>query len=103
MPIRLVVADDHPLILYALQQLLRLEQDIQVLACCRNGTEALQAIKDYQPDVLILDVRMPGQDGLTVLREMRQEHSPTRVVLLTAGLGEHEVLEAIRLGAEGVC
>src|SRR5215467_13444529 len=45
---------------------------------------------------------MPGQDGLAVLREMRQEHCPTRVVLLTAGLEEHEVLEAVRLGAQGV-
>jgi len=58
MPIRLVVADDHPLILDALQQLFSLEPDFQLLACCRNGTETLQAMKDYQPDVLILDVRM---------------------------------------------
>ena len=102
MPIRLVVADDHPLILDALQQLFRLEHDFQVLACCRNGTETLEAVKDYQPDVLILDVRMPSQDGLAVLRAMRQEHSPTRVVLLTAGLEENQVLEALRLGAHGV-
>jgi DNA-binding NarL/FixJ family response regulator len=52
--------------------------------------------------VLILDIRMPGQDGLAVLRALRQEPCPTRVVLLTAGLAEHEVLEAVRLGAQGV-
>ena len=102
MPIRLVVADDHPLILDALQQLFSLKPDFQLLACCRNGAETLKAMKDYQPDVLILDVRMPGQDGLVVLREMRQEHCPNRVVLLTAGMEEHEVLEAVRLGAHGV-
>jgi len=102
MSIRLVVADDHPLILDALQHLFRLEEDFQLLACCRNGTETLQAVKDCQPDVLILDIRMPGQDGLAVLRAMRQEHAPTRVVLLTAGLEEHEMLEAIQLGAQGV-
>ena len=102
MPIRLVVADDHPLILDALQQLFSLESDFQLLACCRNGAETIQAMKAYQPDVLILDIRMPGQDGLAVLREMRQEHCPTRVVLLTAGLEEHEALEAVRLGAHGV-
>jgi len=101
MSIRLVVADDHPLILDALQHLFRLEEDFQLLACCRNGTETLQAVKDCQPDVLILDIRMPGQDGLAVLRAMRQEHSPTRVVLLTAGLEEHEMLEAIQLGEQG--
>src|SRR5262252_3674429 len=102
MPIRLVVADDHPLILDALQQLFSLEPDFQLLACCRNGAETLQAVKDCQPDVLILDIRMPGQDGLAVLREMRQEHYPTRVVLLTAGMEEHETLEAVRLGTHGV-
>lgn len=102
MPIRLVVADDHPLILEALQQLFGLEDDFQLLACCRTGTETLQAVKDFQPDVLILDIRMPGQDGLAVLRTMRQEPSPTRVVLLTAGLEENQVLEAVRLGVHGV-
>jgi len=102
MPIRLVVADDHPLILDALQQLFSLEPDFQLLACCRNGAETLQAVKDCQPDVLILDIRMPGQDGLSVLREMRQEHCPTRVVLLTAGMEEHETLEAVRLETHGV-
>jgi DNA-binding NarL/FixJ family response regulator len=102
MPIRLVVADDHPLILDALQQLFGLEPDFELLACCRTGMETLQAVKDYQPDVLVLDIRMPGQDGLAVLRTMREEHSPTCVVLLTAGLEEHEILEAIRLGAQGV-
>jgi len=96
------VADDHPLILDALQQLFSLEPDLQLLACCRNGAETLQAVKDFQPDVLILDIRMPGQDGLAVLREMRQEHCPTRVILLTAGMEEHETLEVVRLGAHGV-
>jgi DNA-binding NarL/FixJ family response regulator len=59
-------------------------------------------VRHYQPDVLILDIRMPGMDGLAVLRELRQEPCPTRVVVLTAGMEEHEVLEAIRLGVHGV-
>ena len=68
MPIRLVVADDHPLILEALQQLFSLEPDFELVACCRNGAETLQAIKTHQPDMLILDVRMPGQ-GIHVKRD----------------------------------
>ena len=102
MPIRLVVADDHPLILDALESLFGLEQDFQVLARCRDGAETLQAVRHSQPDVLILDIRMPGKDGLAVLRELRQEQCPTRVVLLTAALEDDEVLEAIRLGVHGV-
>jgi DNA-binding NarL/FixJ family response regulator len=102
MPIRLVVADDHPFILVALNTLFQVEGDIQVLAHCRNGTEALQAVRQHQPDILILDLQMPGKNGLAVLRELQQEKLPTRVVLLTAALDEDEVLEAIRLGVRGV-
>jgi len=102
MPIRLVVADDHPLILEALEQLFILERGFHVLACCRDGAETLKAVHHYQPDVLILDIRMPGKDGLAVLREMKQEQCSTRVVLLAASLEEKELLEAVRLGVRGV-
>lgn len=102
MPITLVLADDHPLVLDGLEQLFRQEQDFQVLARCVNGEETLQAVRRYQPDVLILDIRMPGKDGLAVLQEMNKEKLPTRVVILTAALDEDDVLEAIRLGVRGV-
>ena len=102
MPIRLVLADDHPLILDALEQLFSLEQDFQVLARCQDGAEALKAIDYYQPDVLILDLRMPHKDGRAVLRAMQQAQCPTRVVLLTAAIEESEVQEAIHLGVHGV-
>jgi len=102
MSIRLVLADDHPLILDALESRFRLEHDFQVLACCANGEETLQALRHHRPDVLILDIRMPGKDGLAVLRELQQEKLPTRVVLLTAAVDEDAVLEAIRLGVGGV-
>ena len=102
MPIRLVLADDHPLILDALEQLFGLERDFEVLALCQDGAEALKALDYYQPDVLILDLRMPHKDGLAVLREMQQAQCPTRVVLLTAAIEESEVLEAMRLGVHGV-
>jgi DNA-binding NarL/FixJ family response regulator len=102
MPIRLVLADDHPLILDALEQLFSLERDFQVLGLCQDGVEALKAIDHYKPDVLILDLRMPRKDGRAVLRAMQQAQHPTRVVLLTAAVEESEVLEAISLGVHGV-
>ena len=102
MPIRLVLADDHPLILDALEQLFGLERDFEVLARCQNGEEALKALDYYKPDVLILDLRMPIKDGRAVLREMQHAQCPTRVVLLTAAIEESEVLEAMRLGVHGV-
>jgi DNA-binding NarL/FixJ family response regulator len=102
MPIRIVLADDHPPILQGLALLLRQEPDLEVLAGCRDGEEALQAVRQFRPDVLILDILMPGKDGLAVLRELRQMELPTRVILLTAAIDEDNLLEAMRLGVGGV-
>jgi DNA-binding NarL/FixJ family response regulator len=102
MPIHLVLADDHPIILDGLEILFRMEKDIQVVARCVNGEEVLQAVRQHRTDILILDIRMPGKDGLAVLREMKDEDLPTRVVLLTVALDEEETLEALRLGVRGV-
>jgi len=102
MSIRLVLADDHPPILQGLTVLLRQEPDLEVLAGCRDGEETLQAVRQFQPDVLILDILMPGKDGLAVLRELRQLEISTRVILLTAAIDEDNLLEAMRLGVSGV-
>jgi len=101
MTIRLVIADDHPIVLDGLEQLLSLEKDCEVVARARNGDEALQAVRQFQPDVLVLDLRMPGTDGLAVLDEMRREALLTRVVILSA-MNSDDLFEAIRLGARGV-
>lgn len=101
-PIRLVLADDHPIVLDGLENLFRLEPDFRVVARCVNGEECLAAVRRYEPDVLILDIRMPRHDGLTVLRELSREPHPTKVVLLAAALEEEEVLEALRLGVRGM-
>jgi DNA-binding NarL/FixJ family response regulator len=101
MSVRLVVADDHPVVLDGLTQVFSLEPDFQVVACAKNGDEALEAVRRHQPDILVLDIRMPGKDGLAVLRELTREKLPTRVVILTA-VGQDEVFEAIRMGVRGV-
>jgi DNA-binding NarL/FixJ family response regulator len=102
MSIRIVLADDHPFILQGLELLLRREPDFQIVCSCLDGEKALRAVRHYQPDILILDILMPGRDGLAVLRELREEGLPTRVVLLTAALDEDKALEALRLGVAGV-
>lgn len=100
--VSLVLADDHPIVLDGLAQLFRLEPGCRVIARCTNSEETLAAVRRYQPDVLVLDVRMPGKDGLAVLKELAAENLRTRVVLLTAALDEDDVMEAIRLGARGL-
>jgi DNA-binding NarL/FixJ family response regulator len=102
MTIRLVIADDHPLILDGLENLFRVEQDFTILRCCTNGAETLEAVRNCKPDVLVLDIRMPRPDGIQVLRELKNEKLSTRVVLLTAGLEDDELAEAVRLGARGL-
>ena len=100
--IRVVLADDHRVVLEGLEQLLRSEPDIEVVASCIDGREALDAVHQFTPDVLVLDLRMPRLDGLGVLRALALEATPPAVVVLTAGLDEQEVVEAIHLGARGV-
>ena len=102
MAIRLVLADDHPLILDALAGLLRGEDGFEVVAACTTGAAALKAVSQHRPDILILDLRMPDRDGLAVLRALADENLPTRTILLTATIEESEMLEALRLGVCGV-
>jgi two-component system, NarL family, nitrate/nitrite response regulator NarL len=102
MPITLVLSDDHPLILDGLQNLFRLEKDFKVVARCLDGEEAVKAVRKHKPDVLVLDIRMPGIDGLSLLRQMKKEKLSTRVVLLTGELDEEELAEAVRLGVRGL-
>lgn len=102
MPIRLVLADDHPLVLKGLELLFSTQPDFTVLAYCVSGEQALQAVRQHQPDILVLDLRIPDKDGLTVLWELRQENHPVKAVILTASLAEEDLLEAMRLGVRGV-
>jgi DNA-binding NarL/FixJ family response regulator len=99
---RIVLADDHPIVLDGLERLFSAEPDFTVVARCMNGAEALRAVREHHPDVLVLDIRMPEPDGLAVLRELQREQLPTRVVVLTAEVEEDDVLEAMRLGVRGV-
>lgn len=101
MSIRLVLADDHPIVLDGLAQLFAGTPDCEVVASVRDGNRALAAVRELDPDVLVLDLRMPGMDGLDVLRELKRNALPVKPVVLTAADSER-VVEAIELGARGV-
>jgi DNA-binding NarL/FixJ family response regulator len=102
MPITLVLADDHPLILDGMENLFRLDEDFKILARCLDGEETLSAVRKHKPDILVLDIRMPGKSGLAVLEAMREENLTTAVVLLTAAVDEKDVVEAVRHGVRGL-
>ena len=97
-----MLADDHPIVLDGLDQLFRLENDFEVAGRCARWKDVLPALLKLKPDVLVLDIGMPGHDGFAVLREMKARAIATRVVLLAATLSEEELLEAIRLGVRGI-
>jgi two-component system nitrate/nitrite response regulator NarL len=100
--IRLVLADDHRIILEGLEQLFNREKDFEVVATATNGEDALAAVRAKRPDVLVLDINMPKGNGLWVLKQVHTEKLPTRVVLLTATLDDDEVLEAMQSGVSGL-
>ena len=100
--IRLILADDHPIVLDGLRRLFESEPDCEVVATCGDGVAALDAVRAKPCDVLVLDLKMPGKTGLEVLQQMTQENVQCRTVLLTAALKDDEVVQALKLGAMGV-
>ena len=100
--IGVVLADDHPLVLDGLEALFRFEPDFRVLARCRDGEEALERLVELEPDVAILDLLMPRRDGFEILEAVQNRGLDVRVVVLTAGLDDEQLLRVVRLGAKGV-
>jgi len=102
MSIRVVLVDDHPIVLQGLQQLFERQPDFTVVAACAGADSALQAVRTHRPDVLILDLRMPGKSGLELLRTINNEKLDCYSVLLTATIRDDEVVEATKLGVTGL-
>ena len=102
MSIRLILVDDHPIVLGGLQQLLQRQPDFAVLAACPDADSAMSAMRREMPDVLVLDLRMPGSDGLEFLRRLADAGMTCTSVLLTAAIEDAEVQEAVRLGVSGL-
>jgi len=100
--IRIVLVDDHPIVLDGLEQLFNTEPDLEVVGRATTSEGALGAIDAFRPDIVVLDLAMPGHDGLWVVEQMNARGIETRVVLLTAHLDEMRLLEAVRLGVAGV-
>ena len=102
MSISIIVANDHPFILYALESLFLQESNVQVQASCQDGEETLQAVHHHLPDILILGLRLSRKDGLEVIRELHKERLRTRVVVLERDLDENTVFRLLRLGVSGI-
>jgi two-component system, NarL family, response regulator NreC len=99
--IRVVLADDHQILLDGLRRLIDATGDMQVVATTRDTEGAIEAAATHRPDVLVLDISMPGGGGLEVARRIREMDLPTRIVVLTMYAEDRYVMEAVRLGAAG--
>jgi len=96
------MAEDHVIFRAGLRKLLDGEADIEIVGEASNGSECLRMLTKLQPDILLLDLRMPDKDGLAVLEEVNFDVLRTRVIVLTAGEGDRDVVRAMRLGARGI-
>src|SRR5438105_10585455 len=100
--IRIIIADDHPIFRDGLRRLLEAEPGLEVLGEAADGNEAVQLVHQLQPDILLLDLAMPRCPGLEVLRQLSQNSTTVKTILLTAGIATTQIVEALQAGARGV-
>jgi DNA-binding NarL/FixJ family response regulator len=101
MTIRVLIVDDHDLLRAGLSTVLSLDPDIEVVGEAGDGTAAVRMVRDLQPDVVLMDVQMPGGDGITATARISRECAGTRVLVLTTFDLDDYVLGALRAGASG--
>ena len=99
--IRVVLVDDQDLVRTGFALILQNEDDIDVAGEAANGSDAIEAVRRLKPDVVVMDIRMPGMDGVEATRRIVLECPPTRVLVLTTFDADESVVEALRAGASG--
>lgn len=99
--IAVLIVDDHPLLRQGLKTLLELEGEIRVVGQASNGPEALRLVDQLKPDVILLDINMPGMNGIEVAKIVREKHPAVAILVLTIHDNETYVKEMIRSGAKG--
>lgn len=100
--IRIIIADDHGILRESLAALLSTQPDFQVEGSAANGQEALAQVQQYHPDVLVLDLFMPGSDGFEVLRTLDRSGSRVAAVVLTGSESELDYAQVVKLGGRGL-
>jgi DNA-binding NarL/FixJ family response regulator len=101
MTVHILIVDDHPVVRFGLRGMLETYDDLRVVGEAGSGDEAIVLAAATRPDVVLMDLRMPGTDGTTATARVRQEHPGIRVLVLTTYEGDADILPAIEAGATG--
>lgn len=101
MSLRLVVVDDHPIVRDGLAGIFALEEDIDVVGQAGNGPEALAVVAERDPDLVLMDLRMPGGDGFAAIKQLRERGGRPRILVLTTYDTERDIRRAMAAGADG--
>lgn len=99
--IRVLIADDHAIVRQGLVSLLHQEPDFSVIAQASNGQEAVQLFSQHQPDVVLMDVRMPQMDGIEAIKTIRAEFANPQIIVLTTYDGDEDIYRGLQAGAKG--
>jgi DNA-binding NarL/FixJ family response regulator len=98
---RILIVDDHPITRDGLRTALNLTDDVEVVGEAASGEEAIEAVEDSKPDVIFMDVRMPGMNGIQATKVIRERHPETKVILFTVDESRASISEAIQAGVSG--
>ena len=101
-PIRVLIADGHPIVLAGLRAVLGTNPELQIVGEANDGVEAIERTVELDPDVVLMELRLPKVDGLTVIRSLQARAPRTRVMLFTAVESKEEFVEAMKVGCSGV-
>src|SRR5436309_4529930 len=99
--IRVLAVDDHPLLREGIATLVNAEPDMKLVAEASNGKEAVEKFRSHRPDITLMDIQMPGVNGIEAITQIQSECPDARIIVLTTYTGDVQVIRALRAGARG--